>query len=567
MFSLKPGIRGRLISIILFIVIVSLLTAAWYAKKSVLSVPGSSDMVFGLFGYMLTMAGLVFAVVFFMATTITKRINRIVHDIERLGTKETLSRLPCDTNDEIGVLCRAVNAMAGRMQQQVADLYEDRQKIDVSNRSLKNQIKNQIKVSKQLQENKNRLEGIVRERTVALEKEIVERKEKEAAVQDLKNMLSRIIDAMPSMIIVVDIQARITLWNQEAGAAVEEDLETARGRPVFDIFSFLEPEKAIVTKAVSEGEVQKDRKLEVVRDQQHRLFYEVTVYPLISQQIDGAVLRIDNITPRVYMEDMMIQTEKMQSIGSLAAGMAHEINNPLAGIMQNTQVMRNRIQENLPKNIEEAREIGITMEQLRQYMDKRGIFSMMDAILASGRRAADIVANMLTFSRKSESAFSSQNICDLLDRTIEIIENDYDFQNRIDFKNIRIVRDYKCGEQTVDCDAGKIQQVFFNILKNGAQAMMDTLKERKPVFTLSVYTKDPFVVIEITDNGPGMDEHVKTHIFEPFFTTKPVGVGTGLGLYVSYFIVADNHKGSINVMSTPGEGTTFTVKLPLYPGR
>ena len=108
-----------------------------------------------------------------------------------------------------------------------------------------------------------------------------------------------------------------------------------------------------------------------------------------------------------------------------------------------------------------------------------------------------------------------------------------------------------------------MQQVFFNILKNGAQAMIETSEKRRPTFIIRVFHEDPFAVIVIEDNGPGMDEHVKSHIFEPFFTTKPVGVGTGLGLYVSYFIVSENHKGTITVESSAGSGTRFIIRLPL----
>lgn len=512
--------------------------------------------------YTTIMIVIVIFIAIIMASVLTRRITRVVKGVTRFREGDLGHRLEIDSTDEMGLLGETINSMADTMQQHISELSLSHQKIEISNKSLKNQIKRRIQVQKQLQKHKDRLEGIVRERTIELEKEIVERKENEMAVKDLKNVLSRIIDSMPSIIIVVDIQARITLWNQEARSITGIDIETVKDRSVFEVLPFMKQEASIVTKAINQVEIQRDQKLEVMMKQE-RNFFDVTVYPLMSDKIEGAVIRIDNVTQSVAMEEMIIQTEKMQSIGSLAAGMAHEINNPLAGIMQNTQVLRNRIQENLPKNIEVARETGIDFDKIQIYMEKRGIFNMIESIMASGRRAADIVANMLTFSRKSESSFSEQNICELLDRTIEIIENDYDFKKRADFKNIEIVRDYKNCSQLVKCDSGKIQQVFFNILKNGAHAMIETAAERKPVFKTRIYQENQFMVITIEDNGPGMDEHIKTHIFEPFFTTKPVGVGTGLGLYVSYFIVSENHKGTITVESTQGKGTKFIVRLPI----
>ncbi|THB79650.1 MAG: HAMP domain-containing protein [Desulfobacteraceae bacterium] len=511
----------------------------------------------------------VIIIAIFMAAALTGRITRVIDGVARFRKGEMDYRLEIDTRDEMGELSKAINSMADSMQKSFNALQLSKQKIEVSNESLKNQIKGRIKVQKQLQRNRDKLEGIVKERTVELEREIVERKEKETALQGLKNMLSRIIDSMPSIIVVVDTRARIILWNQEAQFLTGINEENANDRSLFDVLPFMEKEQSIVFKAIQEGVIQKEQKLEMVRDEE-RIFFELTVYPLMAAQIDidlpieGAVIRIDNITQRVYMEEMMIQTEKMQSIGSLAAGMAHEINNPLAGIMQNAQVMRNRIQENLPKNLEVAQETGVSLEKVQAYMSKREVFNMIDAIMASGRRAADIVANMLSFSRKSESSYSNHNICDLMDRTIEIIENDYDFKKRVDFKNIEIRRDYRFCDSTVECDSGKIQQVFFNILKNGAQAMMESQEERKPTFSISVFRQARHVVIEVEDNGPGMNEHMKTHVFEPFFTTKPVGVGTGLGLYVSYFIIADNHNGTIKVESEEGQGTKFVIQLPLH---
>ena len=260
---------------------------------------------------------------------------------------------------------------------------------------------------------------------------------------------------------------------------------------------------------------------------------------------------------------MMIQTEKMQSIGGLAAGMAHEINSPLAGIIQSAQVIQNRTKIDMPKNLEAAEEVGVDLEKLNLYCEKRSIFNMIESILDAGRRAADIVANMLSFSRKSDSSFAKQRIEKIIDQTIEIIEKDYDIKKNVDIKKIEVIRKYSPSLPEVPCDVGKIQQVFFNILKNSVHAMMENTENKEPLLKVTILKEGEFASIEIEDNGPGMDDDTKTRIFEPFFTTKSTGVGTGLGLYISYFIIVENHKGTINVESFPGRGTKFTIKLPL----
>ncbi|MFA5902781.1 MAG: ATP-binding protein [Desulfobacula sp.] len=263
------------------------------------------------------------------------------------------------------------------------------------------------------------------------------------------------------------------------------------------------------------------------------------------------------------LEEMMVQSEKMVSIGGLAAGMAHEINNPLAGILQNTQVIRNRLKENLPANVSVARDLGLELETVREYMEKRDIFKMIDSVLDAGKRAASIVSNMLSFSRKSSSSFMPEDVCELLDKTMELAASDYNLKKKFDFKRIKVVKDYGVEIPKIKCKASEIQQVFFNILSNGAQAMMSWKEILDPCFIFKVSGHEASIKIEISDNGPGMKEEIRKRVFEPFFTTKTVGEGTGLGLAVSYFIITENHKGSIDVSSRPLKGTKFTINLPV----
>jgi len=149
-----------------------------------------------------------------------------------------------------------------------------------------------------------------------------------------------------------------------------------------------------------------------------------------------------------------------------------------------------------------------------------------------------------------------------METTLELIENDYSLKRDYDFRSIEIIRQYQEEVPPVSCEKIQIQQVFLNILKNGAEAMAGA-GISFPRFVIRCFRKDSHVALEIEDNGPGIAEGIQKRIFEPFFTTKEVGVGTGLGLSVSYFIVTENHAGILAVDSTPGRGTVFTIKLPL----
>ena len=274
---------------------------------------------------------------------------------------------------------------------------------------------------------------------------------------------------------------------------------------------------------------------------------------------------IRDISEYKRTQEMMIQSEKMLSVGGLAAGMAHEINNPLAGMIQNAGVMNNRLTDiQMPANLKAAKELGINMDDIKAFMDKRGIGSMITAITESGRRMAAIVDNMLSFARKSDARVSSHLLSELVDKILELAATDFDLKKHYDFKMIEIRKEHEEKVPPVPCEGAKIQQVLLNVFRNGAQAMQEEGVENPVFIVRTKFEKErQMVCMEIEDNGPGMDEKTRKRIFEPFYTTKPAGVGTGLGLSVSYFIITENHGGEMSVESTLGSGAKFIIRLPL----
>jgi PAS domain S-box-containing protein len=396
-----------------------------------------------------------------------------------------------------------------------------------------------------------------------LKRDIRQRMEAEARLRATEGSLRDILDSMPSMLIAVDQDGRVTRLNRQTMAMTGLSLDAAEGGFFEDIFPDSPVRSREILDAMARNAPHKVAKVPQIREGA-TFFYDVTIYPLVSGGMRGAVIRLDDVTERVQLEEMMIQSEKMLSVGGLAAGMAHEINNPLAGILQNLQVLRNRLTEDLPANRAVAEELGFGLTQLREYLERRGCARMLDSIAESGQRAAKIVANMLSFSRKSTSRLASVDVRALLDRTVELASNDYNLKKQYDFRRIDIVREYENDTPLVPCEESKIQQVFFNLIQNGAQAM-SVAGTANPRFVFRVRRDGENLRVEIEDNGPGMAEDVRRRIFEPFFTTKAVGEGTGLGLSVSYFIVVENHGGALEVDSAPGKGTVFTMTLPITP--
>ncbi|WP_243358726.1 ABC transporter substrate-binding protein [Fundidesulfovibrio terrae] len=270
-----------------------------------------------------------------------------------------------------------------------------------------------------------------------------------------------------------------------------------------------------------------------------------------------------DITEFSRMQDMVVQAEKMVSLGGLAAGMAHEVNNPLGIIMQSSQNLQRRLFESLGGNRKEAEELGISFEGLSEYLRRRGVFDAVCDIREAGERAGKIVKNMLEFSRKSETEQIACDLAAIVENVLGIISSDYDFKKSYDFRKIKIEKEYSPESFPVPCTRTKIAQVVLNILMNAVQAMAasDTMIE-DPRIILRIHPDGDLMRVDIQDNGPGMDETVRKRIFEPFFTTKESGAGTGLGMFVSYSIVAENHGGRLLVKSAPGKGTTFSILLP-----
>ena len=394
-----------------------------------------------------------------------------------------------------------------------------------------------------------------------------DRLSKEAAEKELnrlRNFLSNIINSMPSILVGVDAQAHITQWNLEAERRTGIPSRQALGKTLTDLLPELTREMDKVRQAILERRAISASKVVLKQDRGAPAYSDITIYPLITNGVEGVVIRVDDVTERVRIEEMMIQSEKMLMVGGLAAGMAHEINNPLAGILQNVQVMRNRMREGLEQNRRVAEECGVDMTDIGCYMERRGLLAMIEAVLESGERATRIVSNMLNFSRKSDVGMEALDLAALLDRTLELAANDYDLKKRYDFRRIEIERDYDPDLPPVPGDATKLQQVVLNLLKNGAQAMMEQADPERPHrFVIRTRRDGDRALIEIEDNGPGMEEVVSKRIFEPFFTTKGVGLGTGLGLSVSYFIIHENHGGTLTVTSEPGRGSCFRIRLPL----
>ncbi|MBI4804888.1 MAG: PAS domain S-box protein [Desulfovibrio sp.] len=395
--------------------------------------------------------------------------------------------------------------------------------------------------------------------------DITERKRVERDLARHRALLHSIIEGTTDAVFAKDLEGRYLLANSEVGRMVGKPVEEIIGRKDTDHFSPDDAAKVMGRDRIVRGTgatLNYEEVLTTTRGHRNLLCLKSPLRDE-SGEITGVFGITRDITELKRMQEVLVQTEKMMSVGGLAAGMAHEINNPLSGILQGTQVLLGRVKKDTQRNRAVAKEAGTSLETIQDYMQRRGLLPIIESMRESAERAARIVQGMLSFSRQQDSNTELEDVAELLDKALALCESDYDLSKKYDFRHIAITRDYQPGIAPVRCSASLVEQVVMNILRNAAQAMAaEGSGSHAPAITLATWQEGPHVVISIADNGPGMDESTRKRVFEPFFTTKKPGTGTGLGLSVSYFIVTDNLGGTIEVDSAPGRGTRFVIRLP-----
>jgi PAS domain S-box-containing protein len=497
---------------------------------------------------------LAFSVLFWLliARQIRRLVTRPIRRLEELSRQVTREenyslRARRGNRDEIGTLADAFNTMLTRIEAREQQLKRARDEAQVA-----------LDQAHDLAEETNHSNR-------KLELEVQVRSKIEKKLTGFQNYLNSIIDSMPSALIALDDELYVTQWNQEASALSGTSMDDALSQPIFLAFPHLKPFLAQLRKAAEAQKVQKIERVSWLNNSEVH-HYALTFYPLMGSIGRGVVIRIDDITQRLALEEVMVQSEKMLSVGGLAAGMAHEINNPLGAILHNVQNIRRRLSADLAKNSEQAAEVGVPLEQVNAYLDMREVPRLLEGIQQAGQRAAKIVSHMLAFSRRSNRTMNECQLPGLIDQALEIAGNDFDLADGFDFKGMHIERQFDPRLGPIQVIPNELEQVLLNLLKNAAQAIHlrnDEEEGEEGHILIRTHLSPPWAEIHVSDNGVGMPDDIRKRIFEPFFTTKEVGQGTGLGLSVSYFIITNNHKGQMEVQSKPGQGTCFTLRLPL----
>ena len=263
-------------------------------------------------------------------------------------------------------------------------------------------------------------------------------------------------------------------------------------------------------------------------------------------------------------QSQIVSNEKMASLGQLTAGIAHEINNPIAFVFNGIDALKYTLEGlfeiakeiNSFKETKDKEALIERIDEFQQEFDIDEIITdadgLIDDIKNGAVRTMEIVKGLRIFSRLDEEEFKLANINENLDATLILLNSKIK-------KRIKLNKEYDLDLPEINCFPGQLNQVFMNLVNNAIQAFPEDHEDA----TIDVITRatSDGVSISIKDNGTGIPEDVKKRVFEPFFTTKPVGIGTGLGLSISYGII-EKHEGKIELFSTEGEGTEFKISLP-----
>ena len=402
-----------------------------------------------------------------------------------------------------------------------------------------------------------------------------ERGAAERRIRDLERYTENIIQNMNSALLVVDMDGRITFCNPPAGRILGEDASALRGRAVWDWFGDGSGKGSLLATTISEGVSFKGAERIITRTDGTPVPIGISCSPFFDSAgvKIGAVAIFQDLTEVKQLQSQVLQTEKMASIGQLAAGVAHEINNPMGFIHANLFQMAEYLTDlrrvwdrvdDLHREIEGAdiegvRRAGRELTDLSNELDVSYLLSDLGKAIRESQEGSErirhIVHDLRDFSHHDtgERVLADVNQC--LDSTATIV---WPMMRQI----VVLEKEYD-HLQAILCYPMQIKQVFMNLLVNAYQSIEACVGESGETGKIWLRTRQRHhgVVVEVSDTGIGIPETHIDRIFDPFFTTKKVGSGTGLGLSTSFNIVK-RHGGAITVESKVGEGTTFGVFLP-----
>lgn len=403
-------------------------------------------------------------------------------------------------------------------------------------------ISRRKQMEEELRKAHHELELRVEERTselkianILLHQEIAERKRAEQEILKSKTMLQSIFDGITDPLVMLDRKLKIMMLNRAALQYYQVKADDVRNKPCYET---LQKRTAPCEGCKVPAAVLRGRSTTFEREglMNPKKLEQVVMYPVLEEndEVGSAIIHISDITEARFMERQLIRSEKLASLGLLVAGVAHEINNPLAIVKEKAGLMKDLI------------EFGDN-----EFVYRKKFLDIVASIYTSVDRARVITHRLLGFSKRVDVKIESLQLNHLIEEVLEFLEKE------ALYRNISLKLEFSPDLRPLLSERGQLQQVFLNIIKNAFEAVKDG-----GTITIATRSKDPDrLQVTISDNGRGISPEQIEHLFEPFFTSGKAS-GTGLGLFITHGIVTKNLGGSIKVTSKEGEGTTFIMEFP-----
>ena len=351
--------------------------------------------------------------------------------------------------------------------------------------------------------------------------------QKAMQIERLKDFSENIVESLNIGVLTVDLEDCIESWNPQLEDLLAIPRREALRRHLQDVL----PQDLVAEIALraTSDHVSGIYKFHLNTPAGRRLVINASIAPLVGKNGArlGRLILLDDITQRVRLEEQMVQTEKLTSLGLLAAGVAHEVNTPLAVISNYIQMLAKQIPADDPRQ------------------------KTIERIVKQTFRASEIVNNLLNFSRTGAAEFVEVNLNSVLEETLTLVQHPFKTAQ------VNVIKNYTEQLPPVLGSITRLQQVFLNLFMNARDAMPSG-----GMLEVRTGAHNGSVAVEVTDTGSGIPPENLHRIFDPFFTTKATGRGTGLGLSVSYGIIKE-HAGKVDVRSTPGKGTSFRLEFPV----
>jgi PAS domain S-box-containing protein len=374
-----------------------------------------------------------------------------------------------------------------------------------------------------------------------LSQDITAQKEAQAELDRTREYLQNILDNSPAIIITTDLEGRVVSFNRGAAECLGYTFEEIAGKAATIFYRDESERHGLLRRVVQEGAV-RDYQTKLIHKNGALLSVSITLSQLKNAEGEmiGTVGISKDISHRKVLMDQIIQSERMAAVGRLAAGVAHEINNPLAVIGEIAGYL-NDLATGGPGSDE-----ADLMEELRIGLPK------IEKQISRGRL---ITSRLLSLARKTEARVQATRIDAALDEILPFLEKE------AHLKNVAIHRERDGEVSPVIIEEIQLQEIFINLIQNAIQALAE---RRGGNIWISRREENRKVIVSIRDDGPGVDQKIRDRIFDPFVSTKPLGQGTGLGLSICYGIVK-RYDGEIRVYSEIGDGATFEVIFPAAP--